>query len=222
MTDLLCLRCNAPVPVTRIGNRGRQAKYCGDYCRRQFAEEARTKRYFELNPDLVKDCAACGVTFNTRIKAQKFCSYDCRANGYRLEGIATRAAVKKTSYEYECDLCHETIVRSSPLGGRARYHEHCSQIAKQARDRKKTVARQSQTKPSGVYVEQLIERDGFMCYLCQEPIDMKVPRTSRRGATVDHVIPLSRGGSDEIDNLRLAHWICNNKKSDKLIEELNA
>ena len=36
------------------------------------------------------------------------------------------------------------------------------------------------------------------------------------GLTVDHVIPLSKGGSDELENLRPAHWICNNRKSDKV------
>lgn len=222
MTDLLCLRCGAPVPITRIGNRGRQAKYCGEYCRRQFAEEARAKRYFEQNPDLLKICASCNREFTSRIKAQRFCSVDCRLNGHRIEGFSKRALTKRTSFEYDCDLCHEPIYRDTPLGGKRRYHAHCSQIAQQARYRKKTVSRRSQTKPSGVYVEQLLERDGFLCYLCKEPIDMAVARTSKRGATVDHVIPLSRGGTDEIDNLRLAHWECNRKKSNKLVEELNA
>lgn len=221
MTELVCLRCSAPVPITRIGNRGRQAKYCSEHCRRQFAEEARAKRYREANPDLVRNCESCNKQFKTRIKAQRYCSLDCRTTGVRLNGFAVRAATKKTSFEYDCDLCGQRIIRSTPLGGVKRYHADCSQIAQQARYRKKTVSRQSTTKPSGVYVEQLIERDGYLCYLCQEPIDMKVPRTSKRGATVDHVIPLSRGGSDEIDNLKLAHWICNNKKSNKLVEELN-
>jgi 5-methylcytosine-specific restriction endonuclease McrA len=34
--------------------------------------------------------------------------------------------------------------------------------------------------------------------------------------TVDHVIPLSRGGADTPDNLALACFHCNRKKADKL------
>jgi 5-methylcytosine-specific restriction endonuclease McrA len=57
---------------------------------------------------------------------------------------------------------------------------------------------------------------GSACHICKAEIDLTLSRTSRMGLTVDHVIPLSKGGSDELDNLRPAHWICNNRKSDKL------
>jgi 5-methylcytosine-specific restriction endonuclease McrA len=174
-------------------------------------------------PDRVINCQSCGTQFSTRMKAQRFCSYDCRQAGYRSEGFAHRAKTKKTEFVYNCDLCGEKIIRSTPLGGLKRYHQpDCSRIALQARYRVKTVKRQSKTvKPSGLWVEKILETYGFICYLCNDPIDMKLPRTSKRGATVDHIIPLSRGGSDELDNLRLTHWSCNMKKSDKLIEELD-
>jgi 5-methylcytosine-specific restriction endonuclease McrA len=35
-------------------------------------------------------------------------------------------------------------------------------------------------------------------------------------------VPLSKGGVDEMHNLRPAHWICNIKKSAKSMEELDA
>lgn len=215
-----CLNCNAPNPQTRIGRTGRPTNYCSITCRRSHDWQKQKSQLILNVPDRIVNCDSCGTVFTTRRKAQRFCSYDCRQSDYRFAGFAKRAESKKTVFEYECDLCKELIIRYSPLGGHKRYHPECSKIAEQARYRKKTVKRQSNAKPSGVYVEQLIERDGYLCYLCQEPIDMKVPRTSKRGATVDHVIPLSRGGSDEMDNLKLAHWICNNKKSNKLVEEL--
>ena len=34
--------------------------------------------------------------------------------------------------------------------------------------------------------------------------------------TIDHVIPLSQGGSDDLDNLALACFHCNRRKADKL------
>ena len=36
---------------------------------------------------------------------------------------------------------------------------------------------------------------------------------------IDHIIPIARGGHpSDIDNLQRAHWTCNRKKSDKMIE----
>ncbi len=32
--------------------------------------------------------------------------------------------------------------------------------------------------------------------------------------TIDHVIPLAKGGYDTIENVKAAHFICNSKKSD--------
>jgi 5-methylcytosine-specific restriction endonuclease McrA len=38
-------------------------------------------------------------------------------------------------------------------------------------------------------------------------------------ATVDHIIPVSKGGHPSaMDNLQLAHWICNRLKSNKLLD----
>ena len=48
-------------------------------------------------------------------------------------------------------------------------------------------------------VAQVVERDGTVCWLCGKP-----------GATsADHVVPVSRGGRDELANLRAAHLRCN-------------
>jgi len=33
---------------------------------------------------------------------------------------------------------------------------------------------------------------------------------------IDHIIPRTYGGTDEVDNLQLVCWQCNNEKSDKL------
>jgi 5-methylcytosine-specific restriction endonuclease McrA len=41
-------------------------------------------------------------------------------------------------------------------------------------------------------------------------------RKSEHGWEMDHVIPLSKGGSDHIDNLQALHWEHNVAKSDKV------
>lgn len=69
--------------------------------------------------------------------------------------------------------------------------------------------------------EKIIEIYGFICYLCNEKIDLTAPRNHgksngwEKGLHLDHVIPLSKGGTDTIDNVKPTHAICNLRKHDK-------
>jgi 5-methylcytosine-specific restriction endonuclease McrA len=102
------------------------------------------------------------------------------------------------------------------------YHEDCSKEAQSARYRIKTVKRQKKTTPHRISHDQVIREYGSDCHICKEPIDLDLPRTHRFGLTVDHVIPVNKGGTDDMLNLKPAHWICNIKKSDKMPESDNA
>lgn len=53
-----------------------------------------------------------------------------------------------------------------------------------------------------------------ICGICEQFIESKFD--------VDHIIPLSRGGTNQLDNLQLAHPICNATKKDRLQHELGS
>ena len=55
----------------------------------------------------------------------------------------------------------------------------------------------------------LVARDGGRCQYC-----------GSSGATIDHVVPRSRGGQHEWANVVLACQPCNHKKGDRLLTEL--
>lgn len=67
-------------------------------------------------------------------------------------------------------------------------------------------------------VEDLAARDGWVCWLCERPIDPDAIVGSPARATVDHVVPKSRGGPTEPANLRLAHARCNGRRGNDLPE----
>lgn len=55
--------------------------------------------------------------------------------------------------------------------------------------------------------QQVVEMYGRTCHLCHQPILGTV--------SIDHVIPRSKGGSDDIRNLRPACLACNVKRGTK-------
>jgi 5-methylcytosine-specific restriction endonuclease McrA len=69
--------------------------------------------------------------------------------------------------------------------------------------------------------QEVLDLYGTICYLCKEEIDLEAPRRVgwgagwQRGLHFDHVIPVSKGGADAIDNVRPAHAYCNLTKSNK-------
>jgi 5-methylcytosine-specific restriction endonuclease McrA len=54
-----------------------------------------------------------------------------------------------------------------------------------------------------------------VCSLCGRPIDMELKAPNPMSASVDHVIAVAKGGTDDIENLRPAHLDCNRKKYNK-------
>lgn len=70
-------------------------------------------------------------------------------------------------------------------------------------------------------VPLLAARDGWRCHLCGKMIDPKVSPDHGWGATIDHVIPLSAGGSRwKSSNMRLAHRKCNNSRRSLPLQEV--
>lgn len=66
--------------------------------------------------------------------------------------------------------------------------------------------------------DRLAERDGWLCWICGDRVEPAAPAGSPWSATVDHVVPKSRGGSSEPENLRLAHRRCNGRRGNHLPE----
>ena len=90
-------------------------------------------------------------------------------------------------------------------------------------DRRHNARRRARLK--GSLVEYFTEQDvlnlyGTNCHICLKEIDMTAPRSTRfkgweQGLHLDHVIPISRGGTHTLDNVKPSHGICNTKKNCK-------
>ncbi len=71
---------------------------------------------------------------------------------------------------------------------------------------------------TAVRLDRIADRDGWACWLCGGGIDPAAPSGSPASGTLDHVVPRSRGGSNELSNLRLAHRRCNIHRGSHLPE----
>ncbi len=56
--------------------------------------------------------------------------------------------------------------------------------------------------------KNILERDGHVCQYC-----------GKTGATIDHIVPRSRGGEDSWTNCVCACGLCNRKKSNQTLRE---
>lgn len=52
------------------------------------------------------------------------------------------------------------------------------------------------------------------CHLCGEPIDYEAHHLEPLSFQIDHIIPLNKGGTDDLDNLAASHRKCNRDKGD--------
>jgi len=59
---------------------------------------------------------------------------------------------------------------------------------------------------------RICARDAYVCWLCHQPIDPTARVPHDLAPTVDHVVPLAAGGSDDDGNLRAAHFSCNSRR----------
>ena len=65
--------------------------------------------------------------------------------------------------------------------------------------------------------KKILLRSGNICALCGGYIDKSLKFPHPMSASVDHIIPVSKGGKSTMDNLQLAHLCCNQSKSSKVV-----
>lgn len=56
---------------------------------------------------------------------------------------------------------------------------------------------------------EIFERDNWLCQLCGKRVDKLLKRPDPLSASLDHIVPLSKGGAHSRANTHLAHLTCN-------------
>lgn len=172
-------------------------------------------------------CNLCGVSVERRRargQRPKWCP-DCRPKGprsrrnrdhlseyyrrrrrdqarRRLRRAARGSSGRRPLIAGSCAVCRRPTTWTARTAIRLCCSPRCVAELKRRDGRRRAMARQR-----GVF-----ERDGWMCWICGRATDRAAAVPDPDAATVDHVRPLTLGGSDDEDNLRTAHFVCNSSR----------
>lgn len=63
--------------------------------------------------------------------------------------------------------------------------------------------------------QSVFRDDGFICQLCDQTMDMSKKTPHPLAPTLDHILPISRGGTHTRENVQSAHFHCNVSKGSR-------
>lgn len=210
--------------------RGR--RYCSDVCLKARAVQRDQSRNGYRNrvwkrTTVVLPCRYCGVI--TEKQQKNVCgAVACQLKRNREKGYRWHA---KNGKDYQCK------VQSRKRKARALLSRFCIVCLERFSERRSNVlccsldcirmrlkARSITIRAGRRYVfgylrratiDWLLDRDKGRCQLCLRRVVRKAQRT-KLSPSIDHIVPVSKGGGNEDSNLQLAHLYCNMKKSAKI------
>lgn len=185
-----CLVCGISFELV---DRGRRRMYCSKVC----AAESVTRRVKAARRARLVEraCAECGEVFLPSDAHTRYCSISCRkATGDRL------------GRERGKSWAVDTYVNT---GGNTPY--------RQAKSRLEGALRRGARVPGELIVPvDVFERDGWICGLCDTSVDQSLKWPDPMSVSLDHVIPVSLGGTHSMANLQCAHLFCNVSKGNRV------
>ena len=206
------------VPRPRTAKTGNFPKFCCDHDR----------RYVARLPLPQRTCPACGADISHRRRDVRYCDTFCA-------DVNRGRRVRTTPFpECVCDLdgCDVIIpaglkVKRFCCNKHERQAWRRAQVASgrsfyvwtestKARSQRRRAIRRGATVGNRFTSREIFERDGWICYLCERAVDRTLKHPDPESASLEHVIPLSRGGEHSQANVRLAHLHCNLTKRDRL------
>jgi hypothetical protein len=200
-------------------------------------------------PKTVAACEYCGASFEKLQLTQRFCSKRCnraaetrRARArknpdYRRHGVCIHCG--GACRVFVCDLCKPLASRAAvrkwkenniPRKHRKGTCRWCQAKCETftcapCRNKNRFAARRKTRKRlDGVEWEhytptEIAERDGWRCQLCRKAVNRRKRWPDPMCASIDHIVPITKGGTDVRANVQLAHLRCNISKGNRVLPD---
>lgn len=200
-----CSVCDATF-TARAGNR---QVYCSAECRRQGWRDSGRSRPI---PGRVRrdghmvypfctvhftTCTQCRSLFTSRSASARWCSDRCRYLGTAAMATCRDCGGPREKWMARCTQCRrKSLMRARRI----------------ARAQRRARVRQTQVEP--IDPREIHERDGWRCGICRRRVDQQLQYPHPRSASLDHIVPLARGGGHVKTNVQCSHLKCNLDKRD--------
>ena len=214
-----CLTCGSPVVQYRNRRYDGEMRYCNRSCQPRPKQPLAKAQWppikYGQSCRISKGCRECGTGQKMGL---------CR--GHRHQRYSLRQMIwtrLRWLLPRTCNQCGQDFQRfeSASLCLPCLRHNYAAQRKWGKIKRKHRMTGGA----SSISPTRLYERDDRMCALCHRATDhprvweqwVANKRWMPNAPTVDHIIPLAKGGTHTWDNVQLAHWSCNSDKSDSLV-----
>lgn len=222
-----CAGCEKSFPCKKPKGAGRPKSFCSEPCRkakRASIRPYRSRHCVPVGTELKSDCRGCGANFG-QIKKQGFgrhltyCSQECRDTGNAKNRNLSYVSRKIDHTCIECSKVFSAYPRSA---GNAYCSISCAnekrRVYADVGERTRAYFHRRRARIRGTKADRftdlsIFERDGWICGICNDTVDPTLRFPHHYSASLDHVIPLSKGGSHTAENCQLAHWVCNSRKT---------
>ena len=125
----------------------------------------------------------------------------------------------------ECNICQIKFKQKTHMGQKQMYCKHCAkQLAERHRRKSGRIAKSRRrarirnTKNDPIDPFDVFDAADWRCYLCGKSTPKSLRGTyDNRAPELDHIKPLSKGGTHTMDNVACCCRECNRIKSDDLL-----
>lgn len=187
--------------------------------REAFAIQAMAKQTWR---EARKVCQGCGRGLTDQRGPSNTCSDECReawkqyqyqqSLQERYHARRARPMVEKT-----CRECGDTFEVNLNAGKRQFCSKRCAKRQQRHKHHMKRLARYRAQYVEPVSLTKLVKQQDGLCSVCFEPLDMEAAHPHPDSLSIEHRIPLSRGGEHSMRNCEAAHLHCNIRKSTQCI-----
>jgi len=231
--ETICPNCGTL--VIQQHKAGAPKTFCSKQCARNF--DAKRKRY-------KRTCPVCGDTFYTRNRYQRCCSVKCRGKSQQsnLNRIVSCVICGKDFIpshkdqqccSNECSIVKRTqtaLAKRIPkicivcgatyyVDGFHTFAKSCSKRCADLIHTRKRRIRISQNNECFDAIE-IYERDNWTCQICHKKVKKGLNGRNLLQPSLDHIIPLSLGGSHTRINVRCTHLGCNLARNNRVADQL--